>query len=76
MNVRFNFGTFLQELLSVIQFEIEIVIISIWTKPNLLDHCLLSLSFDFLLLLFLFVFEFRIIDNLTNWRVCFRRNLY
>src|SRR5581483_6002592 len=57
---------FLQKLLGMLSLEIEVMVIRIGSKANLLDLGGLALSLLLLFLFLLFVKEFIIIDDLTN----------
>src|SRR5688572_23550550 len=58
------------------QLEVKIVIVSIGTKSDLLDHDFHGLCLDLFLFLLLLVLEFGVVNDLTNRWVCVWRNLH
>src|SRR5690606_690894 len=57
---------FLEEVLGVLDFKVEVVLLSVRAEPDLLQDHLLGLGLDLLLLLLLFVLELGIVNNLAN----------
>ncbi len=54
--------------------KVEIVLFGVRTKSDLFENNFLGLRLDLLLLLFLLVLKLRVINNLTYWRICIRRD--
>jgi hypothetical protein len=59
----------------VFQLEVEVVIVGVGTKPDLLNDDLYGLRLDLFLLLLLFVLKLGIIHNLADWWISIWRNL-
>ena len=71
-HVNLHFRPFLQEFDGMVQFEVEIVFIGIWPKPDLLNHNLRGLGLHLFLLLFKLVKKLFVVDHLANRRICRR----
>src|SRR5688572_11782505 len=52
------------------------MLIGVWSKADFFDNYLYRLSLYFLLFLLLLVLKLRIIDNLTNRRICIGGNFH
>ena len=70
-----NLSTLLEEVLGVLEFEVLVVVVGLWTKTNLLDHNLHLLSLDLLSLTLLLVKELLVVGNTTYWRLSLWRDL-
>jgi len=68
MHIGSDLGTFLEKVLGVLEFELEIMIVGIRAKANLLDQILGGMGLDFLLLFLFLVLEFAIISDSANGR--------
>ena len=53
----------------MVQFEIEIMLIGIWSEPYFLDNNFGCFRFDFLLFLFLLIKKLLKISDFTDWRI-------
>ena len=73
-DICFDFVTFLEKLLGVLEFKVVIVVICLRSEPNFLDLLFLLVRFRLLLFFLLCVKELLIVDNATNGRI--RRSRY
>jgi hypothetical protein len=74
--ISLNLGALFEELDGVLDLEVEVVIVGIGTKPDLLHDHLGRFGFSFLFLFLLFVEEFLIIHHLTNGGIGIGYNFY
>jgi len=67
-DVGFHLIAFFEELNSVFEFEVIVMIIGLWTKTNLFDILLLGICFRLFLLFLLRVEEFLVVDDAAHGR--------
>ena len=65
----FHLGSFLKELLGMLEFELEIVFIGVGTETDFLDHNLGSIGFHLLGTLALLVEILLVVQNLAHGRI-------
>ena len=70
--VNLHLCPFLQEFDGMVQLKVEIVLIGIWPKPDLLNHNLRGFGLHLFLLLLKLVKKLFVVDHLANWRICRR----
>lgn len=76
LNSRFDFISIFQKSSGVASFELEVMVIGIGTKPQLLDLHGMLLLFGFFLLLLLFIHEFTEVDHFTDRWFCIWSDLH
>ena len=75
-NISLNFISVSQEALSVLELEIVIMVVSLWSESDLLYVYLNLLSLNLLLMLLLLIEEFTEINQTAYRRFCIRGNLH
>lgn len=68
MHIGSDLGTFLEKVLGVLEFELEIMIVGIRAKANLLNQILGGMGLDFFFLFLFLVLEFAVISDSANGR--------
>ena len=76
MHVCLHFGSFLEEILGVLEFEIKIVVVGVGAETDFLNHHLLGFRLEFLLFLFLLVLELGVVNDTADGRIGGRGNLH
>ena len=68
-DICFDLVAILEELLRVLEFEVVIVFVGLWSETNLFDNNFRRVSLDLFLFAFLLIEEFLIIQDAANgWR--------
>ena len=73
--IRLNLCALLQEVLGMLELEVIVVVVGLWTETNLLDYNLNLLCLDLLSLLLLLIEELLVVGNTAYWRICLGRDL-